>query len=94
MSERRPAILALGFVLAGEIQVETLPRGTFTTVNVVDRTTLAPILSDISNDKSYHLRLEFVDPNYVKAEQAGAPRPSPVTRRRRRTSSSRCRSSR
>lgn len=59
------------------VQHEKLPRGNFVMTNVVDRKTLAPILSDISNDKGYHMRLEFVDPTHVKTEHVGGPGAKP-----------------
>lgn len=62
-----------GRTVLKRVQHEKLPRGNFVMTNVVDQKTLAPILSDISNDKGYHMRLEFVDPTHVKTEHVGAP---------------------
>jgi len=66
-----------GRTVLKRVQHEKLPRGNFVMTNVVDQKTLAPILSDISNDKGYHMRLEFVDPTHVKAEHVGGPGAKP-----------------
>jgi hypothetical protein len=66
-----------GRSLLKRLQIEKLPRGTFTTLNLVDQRTLAPILSDETDDRGYHVRLEFVDPTHVKAEHVGGPGAKP-----------------